>query len=386
MNTKLIIGGDFFISKEHLASNLFDNKIINIFKNSDFNIVNLECPITINDSENKIYKTGSYLRTNTKIFEYLNKLNINAVTLANNHILDYGQTGLKNTIDVLNKEKIQFVGAGLNLFEASQPLIIEKKGIKIGVVNFCENEWSVASSKSGGANPFDIIDNLSQIRKAKELADFVIVVVHGGHEDNYLPAPRMVKQYRFFAENGADAVIGHHPRCISGFEIYNNVPIVYSLGVFVDTRVKTENNYKSVLLAQLSVQKGFPIQIEFIPLKTNKDSFVPELMNSLEKEALFQQLEQYNKIIANQDLLMNEWNNYLGNKKETLNVFSPINVIPGRYIRAAMKRLGLNKYLLKKQNLIQILNHIRCEAHKDVVVALLIKRKRKDENSYSPCN
>ena len=71
-----------------------------------------------------------------------------------------------------------------------------------------------------GANPIDIIDNAAQIKKAKKECDFVIVIAHGGHEYYNLPSPRMQKLYRFFAENGADIVIGHHTHCVSGHAIH----------------------------------------------------------------------------------------------------------------------------------------------------------------------
>jgi poly-gamma-glutamate capsule biosynthesis protein CapA/YwtB (metallophosphatase superfamily) len=75
----------------------------------------------------------------------------------------------------------------------------------------------------------DIIDNANQIKEAKATHDKVIVIVHGGHEYYNLPSPRMQKQYRFYADQGADFVVGHHTHCISGYEVYNGVPIYYSL-------------------------------------------------------------------------------------------------------------------------------------------------------------
>ena len=110
--------------------------------------------------------------------------------------------------------------------------------MNIFIFNFCENEWSIAESDNPGANPMDIIDNANQIKYARELADYVIVIVHGGHEYYNLPSPRMQKQYRFYADQGADIVVGHHTHCISGNEVYKGVPIYYSLGNFIFTKNK----------------------------------------------------------------------------------------------------------------------------------------------------
>ena len=124
--------------------------------------------------------------------------------------------------------------------------------ITIAIINFCENEWSIAEEDSAGANPMDFIDNANQIREAKAVHDKVIV--HGGHEYYNLPSPRMQKQFRFYADQGADIVIGHHTHCISGNEVYNGVPIYYSLGNFLFTKNNTNEDWYTGLLLQVDIK------------------------------------------------------------------------------------------------------------------------------------
>lgn len=122
------------------------------------------------------------------------------------------------------------------MVDSSKHLTIDKVGIKIAIINFFENEWSIAKEEFPGANPMNLIDNSFQIREAKASHDKVIVTVHGGHKYNNLPSPRMQKQYRFYADHSADFVVGHHTHCISSDEVYNGVPIYYSLGNFLFTK------------------------------------------------------------------------------------------------------------------------------------------------------
>lgn len=377
------IGGDFCITSSYLSNDLLNNDIIEIFEKSDFNVINLECPIIEDNAINRIIKTGPHLRTNEEIFKYLNLLNIHAVTLANNHILDYGALGLKKTIDSCNKNNIWHLGAGMNIDDASKPLIIEKKNIKIAFLNFCETEWSIATNNCGGANPLDIIDNLSQIKKAKTQADFVIVIIHGGHEYYQLPSPRIVKQYRFYAENGADAIIGHHTHCISGFEIHQNVPIVYSLGNMLFTIKNPNEEWYTGLIAQLHIIKNKPIKIEFIPIGQEINTFKLHILNDLEKNTVLKEINLFRKKIINTTDLEREWKKFIQNNNKTINIFSPSSALPSRYIRAALNRLGLNKILMKKRYLKSILNHIRCDAHKDVIIELLKNEIYKNEHRYS---
>ena len=96
--------------------------------------------------------------------------------------MDYGERGLIDTLNTCDKNNIHYVGVGENSGEASKPLYLKIKETKIAIMNFCENEWSIASKNSSGANPLNPIKNYYQIKEAKEKADFVLVIVHGGHE------------------------------------------------------------------------------------------------------------------------------------------------------------------------------------------------------------
>src|SRR5690606_36989198 len=144
---------------------------------------------------------------------------------------------------------IQYVGAGETKERAARIAYLDSSEQKIAFLNFSENEWSSAGETSAGGNGMDLIDDISAIREARLKADFVFVIVHGGHEYYNLPSPRMQKQYRFYIENGADIVVGHHPHCISGSEIFQGKPIFYSLGNFLFTsESRYEDWYRGAVL------------------------------------------------------------------------------------------------------------------------------------------
>lgn len=371
---KINIGGDFCITPGFLDENLFSPALTALFNAADYNIVNLECPVSGDNAKNKILKTGPHLRTDERIFNHLKALKINAVTLANNHLLDYGQKGLYDTLNALKEYGVEYVGAGKNTTEASTPLIIENNGLKTAIVNFCENEWSIASHKKGGANPLDIVDNANQIKEAKVKADFVIVIAHGGHEYYQLPSPRMVKQYRFFADNGADAVIGHHTHCISGFEVYKNRPIAYSLGNMVFTKDSKREVWYNGVIAALKIEKSKPVEVTLHPIRQQAGRFNVILLPDEKKNEIMEQIHHLSEILKCPKQLESNWIKLLEQRKNAVEIFSPINFIPGRYIKAALKRLGLNKFLLKKRVLKNHLNHIRCEAHRDILIETITER------------
>lgn len=375
---KINITGDFYINdKVKEPSRLIEN-MTSFFNNSDFNIINLESPITESIKTNKIIKVGPHLNGHPETYNILKGLHVNLVTLANNHIMDFGDSGLNDTLKGLQENSISYVGAGINLEQSSKAYTLNKEGIRIAILNFTENEWSIAEENNPGANPLDIIENVKQIKEVRKTHDKVILIIHGGHEYYHLPSPRMVKQYRFYAENGADVIVGHHSHCISGYEIYNDIPIFYSLGNFLFTKNSKYECWYNGLVLQLVVSENKKITFELHPLVQRREDFHMEFMTGDDKIENLERINRYNILIADKKLIQQNWNDFLNAKsKQYLNSFSPINIIGNRYIRAGFRRLNFNKLLMNKKYLKEILNAIRCEAHIDVSKEIIMSILKK---------
>jgi adenosine/AMP kinase len=375
MSVTINIAGDFCVTPEFMNKELLSEDIIDFFIQPAINIVNLECPVNNEGEKNKIIKHGPHLQTTEDIFKLLKKLNVAAVTLANNHILDYGTQGLELTLQACRKNDIAAVGVGKNLKDAARHIIIEQNNYRIAIVNFCENEWSVAGEETAGANPLDIIENLNQLKKARTEAGFVIVIIHGGNEYYNLPSPRMIKQYRFFAENGADAVIGHHTHCISGYEIHQQVPIFYGLGNMLFTKKSDQPGWFTGLTVQLILQKGQPVEFKLIPTGQKKEGFQLSLLQGAEKQQAINEIERYSAIIADENKLKAEWAALIQQRKaQYLYTFSAVNAVPGRYLRSVLKRMGFINASLSQKYLTGVINYISCEAHLDIASEVLRKK------------
>ena len=366
--------GDFYLNNCFPDLTLISEEILEMFQNSNINIINLESPVTKEIVENKINKTGPHLNGSSNTFSILKQLNTHLVTLANNHIMDYGTEGLKNTLMSCKKNSIDFVGAGLTLKEAQKPYLMEEDSIKIAILNFAENEWSIAEQDKAGANPLDVIKNVKQIKEAKEQSDIVIVIIHGGHEYYNLPSPRMIKQYRFYAENGASVIVGHHPHFISGYELFNGVPIFYSLGNFLfNKESKYEDWYKGLIL-KLDISNTFKITWELIPVRQSRSEHVLMFAEGQEKENIIKEIADYSNIISDENLLLTAWNQFLNKQQnQYLEIFSPLNFFGNRFLKSALRRLRLNYKFMKKRHYNQILNSIRCEAHFNASIGIIKK-------------
>lgn len=370
---RINITGDTFLGEriETVASenpaSIFDAEIVDLFRSTHLNIVNLESSLSEAGNEHSIEKNGPHLKASSRAIGVLNFLKINLVTLANNHIYDFGDKGLSDTLDLCAAHNISTVGAGLSLSEASCIWLREIEGIKIAVINITENEESVATSFHGGANPMDIVANTRSLHEAKRVADVVILIIHGGHELYHYPSPRMVNQYRYYAEEGASMIIGHHSHCISGYEIYQKVPIFYGLGNFLfDHKTDFSAWYEGILL-NLTINRQKEISWQIHPILQCKNSFKVELLGSSEKSRVENEIISINSIIADPGLLEQEFAGLIQIQKDyILSLYSTSFVFKYYYLRAAIRRLGLERLFLRKEQLKSILNYTSSESLRDI--------------------
>lgn len=167
------------------------------------------------------------------------EMGFNVVSLANNHVFDLGEEGLRNTIDILKKHNIQYCGAGLNYEDASKPAIIEHNGKSIAILAYCMygNAYlgyvELADKDKAGVNPLNIDKVVDDIRKYKELHDYVIVMPHWGKEYQYFPMVECKEMALQMIEAGADAVIGGHAHNIQPVIKHNGKPIYFCLANFL---------------------------------------------------------------------------------------------------------------------------------------------------------
>ena len=204
---------------------------LDVLKSADHRIANLECAMF--DGE-PILKNGPNLRGGPEHQQCFDAGGFDTVILGNNHTLDFGKEAFRKTIAMLDERGITHVGGGMDFDEATRQLVIEVKGVKIGIVSFTEgHDLTFATDDKPGVFGWDIDLVIKRIAEVKPLCDTVLVVPHAGCE--YIPYPPAYVQeaYRRIAEAGADAVIAHHPHVPQGIEFHNGVPIFYSLGNYL---------------------------------------------------------------------------------------------------------------------------------------------------------
>jgi hypothetical protein len=227
--------------------------LIKTIKSCDFAIGNLEAPIFTVDME-PISKAGPHIFQSERSIEYLSHVGFTHVSLANNHIYDFGEIAFQNTLKKLTDNHIEFVGAGKSFHDSYQPKFIEKEGLKIGLLAACENEFGChyedSLTRSGYAYLFHP-DLEKTILKLKEKVNYIVLIAHAGIENISIPIKEWRDRYQRLCDLGVDVIIGHHPHVPQGYELYNNRLIFYSLGNFYfDTPafIKNSDDSYSIIL------------------------------------------------------------------------------------------------------------------------------------------
>lgn len=375
---KILIAGDYcpyarvtsIIESEEYAT-IF-GKIAQYTSVADYSIVNLEVPI-IDGKATPIRKCGPNLSASPKAIKAIKNAGFDMLTLANNHIYDFGEGGIATTLEVCKNEELDIIGGGKDIEEASKIFYKDIDGCKYAFINCCEHEFTIATKNQGGANPLNPIRQFHDINKAKKQADRIIVIVHGGHEHYQLPSPRMKETYRFFVDAGADIVVNHHQHCYTGYEKYNNGVIFYGIGNFCfDWNDKRNIPWNEGYMVMLNIDKD-NISFDLIPYVQGNDE--PGIIPMKDSASFFDNINEFNTIIADDNLLENKYTQYL----ETGKRFFDFCLEP--YDHGIMSKLffrGITPPLFPKKKVTLIENMVVCESHRDRLMYYLKQRRDND--------
>ena len=212
----------------------------NVTKNADVLLVNFENPVT---TSTYAVKGDVPLKADPKYTYLLSGANdVVVASQANNHALDYGETGLNESIKNLKEAGIYVIGAGMNSAEATKPVVIEKRDRKITILNYMDADnfaeyrgvMDPATANSSGYSAYDSELAQRQIQEARENGSSIIIVyLHYGNEYSRSPNDNQIKISHELINDGADIVIGSHAHVTQGVEMYNGKPIFYNLGNFI---------------------------------------------------------------------------------------------------------------------------------------------------------
>jgi poly-gamma-glutamate capsule biosynthesis protein CapA/YwtB (metallophosphatase superfamily) len=276
--------------------------VLPIIQEADLSLINLECAIA-ESGEPFIPPRAFYFRAAPEVMHTLDIAGIDYVTLSNNHTMDYQAPALLETIGHLDDHGIAHAGAGGNIREASQPAVLEAKGIKVGVVAFADHfEEYAATDAEPGTNIIPITLDEAHFHRVRESiqaartagADLVIFSIHWGPNFTRAPSEEFVDFAHSVIDAGADIFHGHSAHMFHGIEIYRGKPILYDTGdlindYYVDRQYRNDQQLLfliRVTCGQIEQVELFPIQIHELQLNRTSGGTFDEITERIETLSL----------------------------------------------------------------------------------------------------
>jgi poly-gamma-glutamate synthesis protein (capsule biosynthesis protein) len=313
----LIAGGD--VTLGYHFEELFDAEIVNgkpqdemlaypfakvrpALAAADIAVVNLECPFTVRGE--KLTKNFNF-RAKPALAGAVAAAGIDVVSLANNHLMDYGLLGLLDTLEALDKAGVRHFGAGRTLAEARQPAIVTRNGLRVAFLgyfflgdrNIEPREVLATATTPGVAGTYKDLAAMKtmlveDLAAARGKADLVVPFFHWGREASHEIEGYQVELARLAVRSGARVVLGAHPHVLQAMASVNGVPVAYSLGNFVFGG-NSNPRVKDSALFKVTLSPGGALSTEVLPIQVTRmpdAPFQPFLLDGEEKERVLKTL------------------------------------------------------------------------------------------------
>ena len=278
----------YYDSRKEGVYGILSKEVVDIMTNSDIMVANNEFTISTRGTPlNKRYT----FRADPKRLNIYKEMGVNLVSLANNHIYDYGIEAFNDTLKYLKEYDIPFVGAGQNISEAKKSFSFIAGGYKISFISSTRAEKNIitpgATETTSGV--FRCYDNTllkETIKEAKEKSDYVVLLIHWGKEDSHDIEDIIKETGKEYIGAGADLIVGSHAHLLQGMEFYKNKLIAYNLGDFIFNRETKDTGILSVTL-----NNSGNLAYKFIPCK--QEDYKTSLLYNAEKERVLNNMNTY---------------------------------------------------------------------------------------------
>src|SRR5699024_7780962 len=324
----------------------------------------LEGPIT--NAEHKIIKVGRHIKFSPDIENGLKKMNIDILSLANNHIMDYGSKGYQETISTLDKIGIDYIGCSSKKYS-----ILDKANVKVALLSFSNKEFSLIADFQGeGSYPIDLIDILETIERVKKETENIIIQLHTGLSGFPYPSPDQKRTCRFLIDQGVSSVLCQHSHTIGAYEHYKDGFISYGQGSFVFDLNKRKSFWNKGYSVIHNFKENKSNSFEIIPHYQFDDILKVRLPYKEERRLIENELIKYNKILSKPSEYNKNWIEFVDSQEKSY--FREYYLGKNRILRKlfAKKKFNFSNLMpLNKKKL--LLNFLRNDEHKEVLIQIL---------------
>ncbi len=229
------IGFDRYMYGKWNDENLISDELLSFLHSADHVFTNVEGPVAVAEQNTTQSGVQQLLHTiDPAAVKVLLQMKSDIWNICNNHIMDAGPYGIESTLKIAKENNVLTIGAGMNIFEARKPVILnEAGGIGMFGVGYQRACRKADTDKPGCYSWSDLDEIQKSINEIKKTCRWCIVVAHAGEEFTPLPSPYTRERYHKYLEMGADIVVSHHPHVPMNYETVGDKIIFYSLGNFI---------------------------------------------------------------------------------------------------------------------------------------------------------
>lgn len=320
----LMAVGDVFINRPSPPSIL--KGVRSLLGGADLILANQEGPVTDRGQPilGKIEAGSRHIRAMPASIPAEAEAGFSAVTLANNHMMDYGEEGLFHTMELLREHGIPYTGAGDSFEAARRPVLLEQDGVKIAMLGYT-SVYPVAGFAAGPKRPgvatvkvhtayrapenvlyqpgfpaitvttpdaVEMDAMLADIRQARQVSEIVVVQFHWGVAQGYGKVVGYMKEMgRAAVDAGADLILGHHPHLLLGFEFYQERLICYSLNHFAFDIFVPWRGWLDTVALKVVIREGRFQRFSVIPVTLAEETMDLEVARGERWQAICQEVQ-----------------------------------------------------------------------------------------------
>jgi poly-gamma-glutamate capsule biosynthesis protein CapA/YwtB (metallophosphatase superfamily) len=361
---KLIIGGDIYPGAEPPGNFQQPEGLLgylsSLIKGCDVFVANLETPLLCKALP-PTRKVGPALQVMPAWANALAHSGLTAVSLANNHILDYGSEGLLSTLAACRSAGLGVFGAGSTETEAELPLVLNIGGSVVGFIGAAENEFCTRSKENKSIMSLDPIRLYRATQRARERVDFLVVLVHGGREYYPYPTPRLQELCCFLTEVGAGLVVCQHTHCVGCHQSQHGKLVLYGQGDLIFEQNMTPWSNREAVLLEVEIEGSLLRSFKLYPFAVGSGRQGPQILDPCREGDFLNALAKRCNEISQSGFVEERWKQYASETGEkALTLLRQHR----RWLRGLARIIDVDSILFNQDWRLRLLHALKCESHR----------------------
>lgn len=279
----------YYDSRGQGVYGVLGEEVVGVMKQSDIMVANNE--FTVSNRGSKLPNKYYTFRANPERLSIYDEMGVDIVSIANNHVYDYGEEAFLDMLSYLNEYDMPYVGGGRNIDEATKPYYFIANGYKIAFIAATRAEKYILTPEatdisSGVFRAYDPTLLIEIISDVKKNSDYVVVLMHWGREDSHELEQVQIDTGKMYIDAGADLLVGSHAHVLQGMEFHNGKLIAHNLGDFIFNRETKDTGILTV-----TINNDGNMSYEFIPCFQN--NFKTTLLEGNDKLRVINDMRSY---------------------------------------------------------------------------------------------